>query len=329
MDEESGLIYFGWRYYDPEMGRWISQDPLGYAEGANLYAYCHNNPLNVFDRFGLEAESASSKFEEYFYGEVENHCYCERHRTCKRGGDLDQTDSFQLPTVRYSSTFEQMFAAPVRIDAWKQHFLFESSKIYQVGNDERSDLAIGFINGMGNDFDSAQASAKYLSRLAGGHCIHAVYNATHGHRIDLVECKLGLGYLATDPVRLLHNMWNSFFDRSSDSARFLMVCHSQGVIHVRNALLDYPPELRERILVVAIAPGGYVYRETCAQVTHFRNASAWRDPVPHADKAGAEREKDTIVELVSHVDASWFDHSFQSLTYQSELRDRLRLFLTN
>ena len=38
-----------------------------------------------------------------------------------------------------------------------------------------------------------------------------------------------------------------------------MYCHSQGVIHVRNALIDYPEELRQRILVVAISPGGYIY----------------------------------------------------------------------
>ena len=33
-----------------------------------------------------------------------------------------------------------------------------------------------------------------------------------------------------------------------------------------NALLNYPPELRERILVVAIAPAAYIYKETCAKV---------------------------------------------------------------
>ncbi len=177
IDEETGLIYFGLRYYDPEIGRWISQDPSGYVEGPNLYAYCNSNPLNVFDRFGLEAESNSSKFEEYFYGEVENHCFCERHRTCKRGGDLDKTVGSHLPTVKYSYTFEQMFAVPLGIDSWKQHFLFESSKIYKVEGDERSDLAVGFINGIDNDFQSAKESAKYLSRLAGGCCVHAVYNA--------------------------------------------------------------------------------------------------------------------------------------------------------
>lgn len=322
IDEESGLIYFGLRYYDPALGRWISQDPSR-EDGPNLYAYLHNNPINYTDHFGLETD----EFEEYYYGDVEKHCYCETHRTCKRGGDLDKTVGSALPTIRYSDTFEQMFAVPLRIDPWKQHFMYEPSKIYQVDGQERSDLGIGFANGMGNDFESARASAEYLSRLAGGYCVHAVYNATHGHRTDLLECKIGLSYIATEPVRLIHQMWNSFFERSSASAKFLMVCHSQGAIHVRNALLDYPPELRKRIIVVAVAPGAYVYQQSCAQVTHYRNASARRDFIPHIDRKGVARSRETIVDVVSHQDAGWFDHGFQSLTYYDAIKNETRKYL--
>lgn len=55
IDEESGLIYFGLRYYDPSLGRWISQDP-SHGDGPNLYAYLHNNPINYIDHVGLETE---------------------------------------------------------------------------------------------------------------------------------------------------------------------------------------------------------------------------------------------------------------------------------
>lgn len=48
--------------------------------------------------------------------------------------------------------------------------------------------------------------------------------------------------------------------------------------------------------------------QTCAQVTHYRNASKARDPVPRIDRKGAKREKDTIVNLVSHPTADFFDH---------------------
>ena len=98
-----------------------------------------------------------------------------------------------------------------------------------------------------------------------------------------------------------------------------MICHSQGAIHVRNALLDYPPEFRERILVVAIAPAAYIYQETCAQVIHYR-AKWWRDFVPRFDRAGASRGKNLVVTLGSHPDAAGFDHEFMSPTYKESLR---------
>jgi len=47
MDEGNGLLYMRARYYDPEVGRFISKDPIGFAGGdLNLYAYVQNNPIN-------------------------------------------------------------------------------------------------------------------------------------------------------------------------------------------------------------------------------------------------------------------------------------------
>lgn len=108
-DPYSRLILFGLRLYDPTIGRWLSQDPAGLIDGPNLYAYLHNNPLNHIDRFGLATEShILSKFTKYFYGEVEVHCYCETHRTCKRGGDLkDIAASSTLPKIIYDDFFEK------------------------------------------------------------------------------------------------------------------------------------------------------------------------------------------------------------------------------
>ena len=54
MDEGNGLLYMRARYYDPEIGRFISKDPIGFAGGdLNLYAYVGNNPVNFVDPSGL------------------------------------------------------------------------------------------------------------------------------------------------------------------------------------------------------------------------------------------------------------------------------------
>ena len=66
-DSETDLLYYGYRYYSPALGRWMSRDPSGEAGfellrrkhsqvlsgEANLYAFVNNDPVNAFDVLGL------------------------------------------------------------------------------------------------------------------------------------------------------------------------------------------------------------------------------------------------------------------------------------
>ncbi len=51
IDGDTGLVYFGGRWYDPEVGRFMTVDPA--KDGLNWYEYCNNNPINFIDPFGL------------------------------------------------------------------------------------------------------------------------------------------------------------------------------------------------------------------------------------------------------------------------------------
>lgn len=55
-DEETGLHYNRHRYYDPELGRYITPDPIGVSGGINLYAYVQN-PLSEIDFLGLHGKN--------------------------------------------------------------------------------------------------------------------------------------------------------------------------------------------------------------------------------------------------------------------------------
>jgi RHS repeat-associated protein len=51
-DPELGLLYFGKRYYDPLLGRWLTTDPAGFVDSVNLYQYVFNNPFHYTDPDG-------------------------------------------------------------------------------------------------------------------------------------------------------------------------------------------------------------------------------------------------------------------------------------
>ncbi|MAF92885.1 MAG: hypothetical protein CL674_16570 [Bdellovibrionaceae bacterium] len=65
-DQDTGLVKFGARDYDPETGRWISKDPIRFDGGINLYAYADNDPVNKIDPNGLWALQIGGQLTGFF-----------------------------------------------------------------------------------------------------------------------------------------------------------------------------------------------------------------------------------------------------------------------
>ena len=81
LDEETGLYYYGARYYEPTTSRWMSPDPAGFGlinpmgsdgelranysviEALNWYAYVSNNPVKYVDPTGMEEENTDASSE--------------------------------------------------------------------------------------------------------------------------------------------------------------------------------------------------------------------------------------------------------------------------
>jgi len=76
LDVESGLLYYGGRYYDPELGRFISPDPfvqeMFNPQSLNRYAYVTNNPVNYIDPSGYfhRHKKQSGGFWDSIFGTI-------------------------------------------------------------------------------------------------------------------------------------------------------------------------------------------------------------------------------------------------------------------
>nr|WP_225793043.1 RHS repeat-associated core domain-containing protein [Yersinia pseudotuberculosis] len=146
-DDETGLHYNTFRYYDPEIGRFSTQDPIGLAGGVNLYQY-GPNPLGWVDPWGLatytsyeQARNAALKWlqDRGFKAETEN---------LGRFGDIKgkpvgmQTGNGK---VGFRVEFDERSGAHINTWSGKEkgpHFQFEASektvKKIQKGFDKKT-----------------------------------------------------------------------------------------------------------------------------------------------------------------------------------------------
>jgi RHS repeat-associated protein len=83
LDAETGLYYYRERYYDPQTGRFLRKDPVGFAGGLNLYLYVRADPQDYIDPRGLLAKG--------IHHEVTRQALANIGRECKEfGEDLPQ-----------------------------------------------------------------------------------------------------------------------------------------------------------------------------------------------------------------------------------------------
>ena len=74
-DDETGLYYYGARYYAPWLCRWVSADPENGGDGLNLYHFCHQNPVCNIDPDGRKSTNhqllpAGAKKDDSFFDSV-------------------------------------------------------------------------------------------------------------------------------------------------------------------------------------------------------------------------------------------------------------------
>jgi len=89
-DDETGLYYFGARYYAAWLGRWTSSDPAGFVSGSNLFRYCANNPIMLHDPNGMDEKRTYHVDDSYLNNVSDPKEFSKRLR--ERGWDFTGFD---------------------------------------------------------------------------------------------------------------------------------------------------------------------------------------------------------------------------------------------
>jgi RHS repeat-associated protein len=155
-DQETGLHYNYFRYYNPQTGRYITPDPIGLEGGVNLFAYANGNPIRWTDPWGLRSLTQG---EITMLKTVYNNTINYEKVDVRSGASLDPRtwppiasgyavtlgNRIYFPTDNYKEDFSKE-------DLSYQAFLVhESGHVYQYQNDPNYTWVKAAIEGLRSD----------------------------------------------------------------------------------------------------------------------------------------------------------------------------------
>ncbi|MBS0603711.1 MAG: hypothetical protein JSS60_01595 [Verrucomicrobia bacterium] len=244
----------------------------------------------------------------------------------------------------FTAFLESLSSAPELINSYRLNGEAPApsrSMCFHTEGTRETGTKITFINGIGNSFEDSYGSAQYISSLGSNVQIDGIYNKSNWAPIDVAEALL-FNYQGYSPVTqdLLMKEWSDFHIENigNPDAKILHFCHSQGAIHTYNALMRLPKEIRDRIIVVAIAPAIVIPEECCFDSYNYISSKDLvhygQDFVTHISANMNEalrsellsclaKNKDQLIVLAPHNESDLLDHGLKNDTYKKRIQDHI------
>lgn len=301
-DPLTGLVFFGRRFYDPEVRRWLTKDPSHPADGINPYTFAHNNPLLFVDPYGLE--SIFSQIGYWAGTLIQQYCY----------------HVIPFPGIRYLGIHlgELLGATPI------------SSADYaccsgSVGTfrPEKKHVNV-WINGLNTTSQTNIEFAQAISTAFGGEKVYFAYNRTQGFVSDVWEHIANKLHFQTSALEIaLETLKEAIKEVGGPNGggRVTVFAHSQGGAILSHALKFLSIEEHKMLEVYTFGTASFFPKGNLAKIRHY---VATRDIIPLIpDPLGyllAFIWGSSIVQFIPAHDGYIFDnHTFSSKPYQQEL----------
>ena len=329
-DPETGFYFFGRRYYSPKLGRFLTPDPVGFADSPNLYAYVRNNPLTWNDLFGL-AESSEGGFwgsvaTGYMWAAVQAQVSDDLKFTSQYTGPGSYAHRNEPATVLDNGivclSVNNTQLTGEYEEASLEFLIHVDAKGFcdAYGHQNVGHHLGMFWNGIGNTQHQAHESAQSVKMKGGDNCYDVVicHNPTNGLFFDLVESLCQFYGVRTAVDRSLGNKLEAVheeFKNAGIGAKPEQIAHSQGGMTCQNALIG--TSFQKEDLIGRTATFG-----SPTQLPGAINYAARGDLVPELGKlhSGPGEAAIPCGEHKNPFDA----HSFLGESYQDALQDAVK-----
>lgn len=348
--QEEGLIFFGKRFYDPRLKRFITPDPLGFADGRNLYAYTFNSPLNRLDQFGLEMN---------FVFSFSNRDGASYGFNSSSGQYINMFSSgsgeYLMPTKLTGFGFVNGVPVQMVIICKRVYDLNFSPEEYKKGTFDFGDHLhelisntsgkihlITYNNGINTSEEDWLNMGDYIADVAPeGALIIGIYNPTEGLLGDLKrvgkEVFCNFKSYGIDSLHALHTHFLDFFDKHSPQGNALHIAHSEGGLIYNRSFQGMKEEnqrrMQQRFYYEGIGPAEPAYVD---YGIYAKNTFSYDDYVTgllYKDRK-LPRHRAVDIEWVAaisplHERTAYFaDHAFLGSTYKKVVKERIDDFNT-
>lgn len=311
-DAITGLIGFGHRNYDANLGRWTTPDPLGFIDGPNRYAYVKNNPLILQDCYGLFSfttlwDSLVSSMAQLF-------------------DTMSTSTSSLISALRGLS-----YTNHVEVDVISQNLfgkrtlamtghLLDVSETGVYGNKELNDkIRVTAINGILNLKEDYVSTIEALSASHGNINIYYVFHPTEGWAWDLLKATaVKFGYVSYQAHQLA-DLWKKLIQEmggSQGNGLIIHYAHSIGGTDTYAAKHLLTPEEQKMIRVITVGSASMIPHEGFESVRNYvstRDGVCLLDPIGYCK--GLFARDSNVIYVGSYYGVPFIDHVLSAETY--------------
>ena len=300
-DERTGLVYYGRRFYVPEQGRWLTPDPAGFADGMNLYAFVHNDPLTHLDLYGLLTTGIMAPAVREF-------------------ALLSQMQNFRAGEGRFEDSY----------------FRYPGTKGFSPFSSKPRGEVL-FFSGIGTQFDGEKEFTgilKYISKLGGGIPVHGICMPTFGLKNDLMNCDATFRTGMNATILHIERLLREASERVGSNGRLLVLTSSAGAMNGVFGGKRLSEEVLEKIDFRGFAPATIAPRGLFGSVQSYMSSNHDFLMTYHkyCNKQEYRHALDTglLQTVPAHPDASTInDHGILSPTFRKPIQDLLRPFVNS